>query len=217
MSNYTRTLRVPSRTNYSTSRGSRTCHTLVQARRSQVFRQSGSQRGTNYPSARSKSWSPSLAVSSRPQRNEHLPKQSPLGGHPPQDDIERTSPTESLDNRPVVYPRLGPRLPCVLERFGLTPADRVDLGWCNPVIHSIPFDFTSSLWVESVKSKRIEVPAGGLVDSFRPQKPWVVMRTDMEHRRRSGERRQVDSRRDVWVFRKCEAEQHERSNRKKMS
>ena len=56
---------------------------------------------------------------------------------------------------------------------------------------SILFDFTTSLWVESVTSRRIEGTAGGLVDSFQPQNPWIGMRTDIEHRQRSGEVRQV--------------------------
>jgi len=40
---------------------------------------------------------------------------------------------------------------------------------------SILFDFTTSFWVESVTSRRIEGAARGLVGSFQPQKPWIGM------------------------------------------
>jgi len=102
-----------------------------QAHRNQVFRHSFSV-SDQLTSAQSRSWSLSLAVSPRPQRNERLPKQPPLGGRPPQDrpgkgnDIEMTSPTESLDNRPAVDLRLGLQFPRNLERLGLTWADGVD-------------------------------------------------------------------------------------------
>lgn len=41
-------------------------------------------------------------------------------------DIERTNPTESLDNRPAVDLELGLQFPRNLERFGLTSAGGVD-------------------------------------------------------------------------------------------